>query len=93
MRSRFVLLAAVAAVAACEPLTDAAHNPVTLPAPYNSLAADEPIENGKPVILTAPQQEAVVAGVNKWMKDPHRPGSVTSAVRARRAGSSWCVGR
>jgi hypothetical protein len=70
MRNRFVLFAAAAAVVACDPLVDAAHNPVTLQAPYNGLPADEPIESGKPVILTARQQEAVVAGVTKWMKDP-----------------------
>jgi hypothetical protein len=70
MRGQFTFLAAVAAVVACEPLSGPAHNPVTLPAPYYTLPADEPIESGKPVILTARQQEAVVAGVNKWMKDP-----------------------
>ena len=70
MRKRFVFFAAAAVVVACEPLPDTAHNPVTLPAPYNGLPADEPIESGKPVNLTARQQEAVVAGVTKWMKDP-----------------------
>ena len=70
MCRQLVLIAAAAAVVGCEPLSDAAHNPVSLPAPYNGLPADEPIQSGKPVILTARQQEAVVAGVTKWMKDP-----------------------
>ena len=70
MCKQLVLIAAAAAVVGCEPLSDAAHNPVTLPAPYNGLPADEPIQSGKPVILTARQQEAVVSDVTKWMKDP-----------------------
>jgi len=70
MRERFVLFVAAAAVAACEPPSDAANNPVSLPAPYNALPAEEPVEIGKPVVLSAPQQEAVVVGVTKWMKDP-----------------------
>jgi hypothetical protein len=68
MRSPVAFVAVVAAVTAC--VHDPAHNPVELPAPYNALAAEEPIESGKPIPLSAPQQEAVVVGVSKWMKDP-----------------------
>jgi hypothetical protein len=68
MRSPVVLVAAVAVVTAC--VHDPAHHPVELPAPYNGLPAEEPIENGKPMPLSAQQQEAVVVGVSKWMKDP-----------------------
>ena len=57
-------------VVGCELLSDAAHNPVSLPAPYNGLPAAEPIQSGKPIVLTARQQETVVSDVTKWMKDP-----------------------
>jgi hypothetical protein len=70
VRKRYVLIAAAAVVVGCDPLSDAAHNPVTLPAPYNALPANEPIETGKPIILTARQQEAVIGDVTKRMKDP-----------------------
>src|SRR5215468_9181079 len=91
MRNRFVLFAAAAAVVACDPLPDAAHNPVTLPTPYNGLPADEPIESGKPVILSARQQEAVIVGVTKWMKDPTSVqfGDIRS-VRTRRGQLAVC---
>ena len=58
----------------------AAHNPVSLVPPYNELPsapAGTAIEAGTKVTLDARQQEAVVAGVSKWMKypdlDPLRP--------------------
>jgi hypothetical protein len=68
MRSSFILVAVVAAVTACE--SDSAHHAVHLPAPYDSLPPDQPIEAGKPIALSAQQQEAVVVAVTKWMKDP-----------------------
>ena len=68
MRSPVFLVAAVAAVAACQ--SDSASLQVHLPAPYDSQAADQPVEAGKPIALSARQQEAVVVGVTKWMKDP-----------------------
>jgi hypothetical protein len=77
MHKQFVLIAAAAAVVGCEPLSDAAHDPVSLPAPYSGLPGAEPIQSGKPIVLTARQQEAVVSDVTKWMKDPtsgSRPG-------------------
>ena len=51
----------------------AAHNPVSLVPPYNELPpapAGTTIEPGTKVTLDARQQEAVVAGVSKWMKAP-----------------------
>ena len=51
----------------------AAHNPVSLVPPYSELPrapAGTSIEAGTKVTLDARQQEAVVAGVSKWMKTP-----------------------
>jgi hypothetical protein len=51
----------------------AAHHPVSLVPPYSELPpapAGTPIESGTKVTLDARQQEAVVAGVGKWMKVP-----------------------
>lgn len=66
---------AFACVGAC--VSDAAqhvaHHPVSLVPPYNELPpapAGTPIEAGTKVTLDARQQEAVVAGVSKWMKAP-----------------------
>ena len=53
--------------------SDPAYLPVSLPAPYSSwpdAPTGTPIEPGMPVRLDPRQQEAVVAGVSKWMKDP-----------------------
>jgi hypothetical protein len=52
---------------------DPAYLPVSLPQPYASWPeqpADTPIEPGMPVTLDPRQQEAVVNGVLKWMKEP-----------------------
>ena len=66
---------AFACVGAC--VSDAAqhvaHNPVSLVPPYSELPpapAGMSIEAGTKVTLDARQQEAVVAGVSKWMKTP-----------------------
>ena len=51
----------------------AAHHPVSLVPPYSELPrapAGTSIEPGAKVVLDARQQEAVVAGVSKWMKAP-----------------------
>ena len=73
MRSQWVLAICVgAAAAACMP-SDPANLPVSLQAPYSDLPGPPPgapIEAGTRVKLDARQQEAVVAGVVKWMKDP-----------------------
>jgi hypothetical protein len=51
----------------------AAHHPVSLLPPYSELPpapAGTSIEAGTQLPLDARQQEAVVAGVSKWMKNP-----------------------
>ena len=50
--------------------SDTAHLPVFLSAPYSSLPPGGPIEKGRPVALDPLQQEVVVRGVAKWMKEP-----------------------
>lgn len=66
---------ALAFVGACvsDATQHAAHNPVSLLPPYSELPpapAGMPIEAGTKVTLDARQQEAVVAGVSRWMKMP-----------------------
>ena len=66
---------AIAGVVACAPdaAQHAAHHPVSLVPPYNELPrapAGTSIEAGTKVVLDSRQQEAVVAGVSKWMKTP-----------------------
>lgn len=54
------------------PETDVAHRAVTLIPPYSDLPpvpVGTKIEGGVKVVLDARLQEAVVAGVAKWMKD------------------------
>jgi hypothetical protein len=73
MRDCLAVVAACAALIACAPAQDTAHVPIFLPPPYAALPTappDAPIEPGRPVRLNARQQQAVVAGVVKWMKDP-----------------------
>jgi hypothetical protein len=70
MRDHLLLVACVA-LSACTP--DTAHRPIFLPPPYSSLPPAPPdawIEPGRPVGLDGAQQEAIVLGVLKWMKDP-----------------------
>lgn len=58
-------------VGACMP--DVAHNAIYLPPPYSDLPPAQPgmpIEAGRQMTLDARQQEAVVEGVVKWLKDP-----------------------
>ena len=66
---------AFACVGACvsDAAQHAAHNPVSLVPPYSELPpppTGTTIEPGAKVTLDARQQEAVVAGVSKWMKAP-----------------------
>lgn len=66
---------AFACAGACVPdaAQHAAHHPVSLVPPYSDLPqapAGASIEAGTKVVLDARQQEAVVAGVSKWMKTP-----------------------
>ena len=68
----YLLLVACVAISACTP-DDAAHTPIYLTAPYNTwppAPANTPIEPGRPVDLNGGQRKTVVAGVQKWMKDP-----------------------
>ncbi len=74
--------------------SDPAYLPVSLQAPYNALPeapAGATIQPGMPIKLDARQQEAVIAGVVKWMKNP---GSVSfgimAAARTRRGGIVVC---
>ena len=87
-----LLLVACAALVACMP--DTAHTPIFLPPPYNNLPPAPPgtsIEAGKPVGLDARQQEAVVAGAAKWMKNPHSIlFGAMEAARNRRGQITVC---
>jgi hypothetical protein len=71
MRDSLAVVAVVAALAACTP--DTAHVPIFLPGPYNTwppAPPGTPIEPGRPVDLNGGQRKTIVAGVQKWMKDP-----------------------
>ena len=73
MRDSLLVVVACAALIACAPAPDTAHIPISLPPPYAALPTappGTPIEPGRPVRLNARQQQAVVVGVVKWMKDP-----------------------
>jgi hypothetical protein len=70
MRDSLVVVAVVAALAACTP--DTAHVPIFLAPPYDAWPpppAGTPIEPGRPVDLDGDQRKTVVASVQKWMKD------------------------
>jgi len=67
-----LLVVVCATLSACMP-SDTAHFAVHLPEPYSSVplpSSGVSFEVGTPIRLDARQQEAVVAGVTKWMKDP-----------------------
>ena len=73
MRGSLLVVVACATLIACAPGPDTAHVPIFLPSPYAALPAvppGAPIEPGRPIKLNAGQQQAVVGGVVKWMKDP-----------------------
>jgi hypothetical protein len=73
MRDSLLVVVACATLIACAPAPDTAHIPIFLPPPYATLPAappGTPIEPGRPVRLNARQQQAVVVGAVKWMKDP-----------------------
>lgn len=69
---------------------DPAYLPVSLEPPYSTLPeapAGTPLEPGMPVPLDPRQQEAVVAGVSKWMKVPASASfGAISAVKLRKGG-------
>ena len=72
MRNRFLVVFACVSLIACTPDSDTAHISVFLPPPYAALpAATLAVHRaGRLVSLDARQQQAVVVGVLKWMKDP-----------------------
>lgn len=92
MRDSLAIFVGCTALIACTP--DTAHTPISLTPPYNALPPaplGTSIEPGRPISLNGPQQEAVVMGVTKWMKDP---GSVQfEAIVATRtvAAGSQCA--
>ena len=97
MRGRLLVVACTvltACLAACTP--DNAHVPIFLTAPYDALPPAPPgtaIEPGRPVGLNGRQQESVVLGVLKWMKDPVSVQfSGLSGVRNSRSLITVCGG-
>jgi hypothetical protein len=96
-----VSLRANAALALCGLLAgclqaqaDPAYLPVSLQAPYSDLPEapnGTALEPGMPVPLDPQQQEAVVAGVRKWMKEPGSAwfGPMT-AVKLRQGKLAIC---
>ncbi len=88
-----LLLAFCALLAGCvqaDQQPDTSYRPVSLVAPFSDLPIPPPgtpIEAGTPVTLDARQQEAVVTGILKWMKDP---GSASfSDLRGARNSHGW----
>jgi hypothetical protein len=74
--------------------SDPAYLPVSLQPPYSGwpeAPPGTPIEPGMPVRLDPRQQEAVVAGVSKWMKDPASASFGTmSGVKLRQGAIAVC---
>lgn len=71
MRGRLLLVCCLL-VAACDP-PDGPNFPVSLQPPYNDLPANPgkaEILPGMPFKLDRKQQDAVVAGITRWLKDP-----------------------
>lgn len=104
-----ILSMALVLVGACvTPDADVGHHAVSLTPPYSDLPPAPPgtkIESGVRVPLDARQQEAVVTGVAKWMKDPrsvqfglmeaarNSRGTITVCgdVRGRNASGAYAV--
>jgi hypothetical protein len=94
MRIYLLLVQGMLVTACVSPPGDLAFLPVGLPPAYASLPApppDTPAERGMPVKLDALQQEAVVVGVLKWMKEPHSAafGDI-GAVKNRNGSITAC---
>ena len=74
--------------------SDPAYLPVSLQPPYSGwpeAPPGTPIEPGMPVRLDPRQQEAVVAGVSKWIKDPASASFGTmSGVKLRQGAIAVC---
>jgi hypothetical protein len=88
-----LVLAFCAIIAGCvqtDQPPDTSYRPVSLIAPFNDLPLPPPgttIEAGTPVTLDARQQEAVVTGILKWMKDPR--SASFSELRGARNSHGW----
>jgi hypothetical protein len=85
-----IYLMALLLVGACTTTEPAgvAHNVVSLTPPYSDLPPAPPgtkIESGSKIALDARQQEAVITGVAKWMKEPRslQFGSMEAARNSR----------
>ena len=89
-----IALALCGLLAGCLQLGDPAYLPVSLQAPYGSwpdVPAGAAIEPGLPIRLDPRQQETVVAGVSKWMKNPASASfGAISAVRLREGRIAVC---
>jgi hypothetical protein len=81
-------------LAGCLQAADPAYLPVSLRAPYSDLPDAPPgtaIEPGLPISLDLRQQEAVVAAVVKWMKEPGSASfGAMGAVKARQGKIVVC---
>ena len=86
-------LALAALLAGCLQ-ADPAYLPVALQPPYSDLPDAPPgttIEPGRPIKLDPRQQEAVVAAVSKWMKEPATASfGALNAVRSRQGKIVVC---
>jgi hypothetical protein len=93
-RPKLALLLAVLLAGCLQQGNDVAYLPVSLRSPYSDIAeapAGTPMEPGMPIKLDARQQEAIVAGVSKWMKDPKSASfGVISGVRLRQGRIAVC---
>lgn len=93
---RYLLLVLGATQAACAPPpADLASLPVSLPPAYASLPDPPPgtvTERGVPSKLDPRQQEAVVVGVLKWMKNPVSTAFGDMAAVKNRNGSITTCG-
>jgi len=73
---------------------DQAYLPVALQPPYNEISEvppGTPIEPGMPIKLDPRQQEAIVAAVSKWMKNPDSASfGVISGVKLRQGKVAVC---
>ena len=81
-------------LAGCLQQSDPAYLPVSLQPPYSALPEtppDTPVEPGMPIRLDPRQQEAIVAGVSKWMKEPRSASfGAISGVKLRQGRIAVC---
>jgi hypothetical protein len=91
---KLALLLAVLLAGCLQQGDDAAYLPVSLRSPYSDISEappDTPIEPGMPIRLDARQQEAIVAAVSKWMKNPASASfGAISGVKLRQGRIAVC---